>query len=60
MNKQNQFQEEDAPKICASKSKIIRPQISFKFFQKNRFWWVDALERGRGGGQEKASKGRFV
>ena len=26
----------------------VFPKISFSFFLKNRFWWVDALERGVG------------
>ena len=59
--KQNQLQEEDTPKICVSKLKINRPEISFSFFLKNRFWWVDTLERGGGGsGKIAASKNRFV
>ena len=32
--------------ICVSELKINRPQISFNFFKTNRFWWVNALERG--------------
>ena len=52
MSKQNQLQEDNAPKICVSKLKINRPQISFNFFKKNQFWSVDALERGWGVGEK--------
>ena len=48
-----QLQEEDTRKICVSKLKINGPKISFSFFKQNRFWWVDALERGVGGVKKK-------
>ena len=51
--KQVELQEKDAPKICESKLKINRPQISFKFFQKIDFGgWT--LWRGGGWGSGKS------
>ena len=52
------LQKEDTPKnkICVGKLKINRPKISFNFFKKNRFWWVEALERGGMGVRKKRPK----
>ena len=45
----------NVPKICVSKLKINRPQISFNFFKKIDFGgWT--LWRGCGGDQEKRPK----
>ena len=56
----NQHQEEDTPKICVSKLKINGPKISFNFFKQNRFWWMDALKRGMGGGGVRKSVQRML